>query len=118
MASFYFEDGKRYEDFSTAVQTTVSVKTTITSVLAASDKRQWARITNMSDTAIILSLQNSTASITTNLGIRLEPLGSDAGTTFEISREKQGGVYTGAIYADAPATAKTLSVVYFNRTAG
>ena len=106
----YHIDNLKYEDFSTAVQATVSLQTTTTLILAASAARQWAYIQNLSVSQVQISFQNSTATIGTNLGIKLT-----ADNGFLINSVQQGGIYTGAIYGKAPTTARPVSVIYYNR---
>lgn len=107
--SSYHPENRIYEDFTTAIQTTVSLLTTCTLILAASAKRQFAIVQNISVSSVQISLQNSTATIT-NGGFKLT-----ADNNLRFDRETSNGVYTGAIYGKAPTAGRLVSVIYFNR---
>jgi len=78
-------DNLKFEDFSAAVETSVSVLTTATEILAANGSRQWVHLRNLSDTAVVVSFANSASAANSLLGIRLEPIGSDSGNSYEIT---------------------------------
>jgi hypothetical protein len=106
----YNYDNLKFEDFNTAVETSVSVLTTVTTVLAANHNRQWFNIKNIADTAVMISFGN--AAMTLQQGIRLEKNGTANNDSYEM---KDGSMFVGAIYAKAPATGKKLLVNYYNR---
>jgi len=112
----HFIDNLKFEDFSAAVETSVSVLTTATELLAASAKRQWVYLRNLSDTAVVVSFANSAASASLQQGIRLEKLGTAYNNSYEITDGKS--IYVGAIYAKAPATGKVVAVSYYNNRSG
>lgn len=107
--TYYPYENLKYQDFATMVQATVSVLTTTTLVLAANASRQFACIQNVSVSQIQISFQNSTATIGTDVGIKLT-----ADNSFTLSKDVLSGMYTGAIYAKAPSTNRHVSVIYYN----
>jgi hypothetical protein len=106
----HYIDNLKFSDWNTSVETSVSVQTTVTAVLAADDDRQWFHIKNVSDTAVMLSFGNS--SMTLQQGLRLEKNGTSYNDSFQM---KDGSMFVGAIYAKAPATGKKLLVNYYSR---
>jgi len=106
----HYIDNLKFADWNASVETSVSVLTTVTTVLAADDDRQWFNIKNVSDTAVMLSFGNS--SMTLQQGMRLEKNGTSYNDTYEM---KDGSMFVGPIYAKAPATGKKLLVNSYSR---
>lgn len=84
----------------------VTLQTATTTVLAANPNRSYALITNDSDTVIYLHLNEATTTNALNAGIRLNANGG----SFEID---ESNLYTGEISATSTVAGKILTVVEF-----
>lgn len=82
----------------------VTLQTSTTTVLSANAYRQYALITNDSDTVIYLHLNSATTTNNLNEGIRLNANGGQ----FEITADN---LYTGEVSATSSAASKVLNIV-------